>query len=132
MCQVGQRFDEKMSVLSVFCVYDKIIAYEPDSPCFTVNTTQTSLHTGSESHLFAAGTLANHLTPDFLSCWNFHFVPAVLLPVFPPAVGMCTSTKARGCAGKGQASLGHSEEPAGQWKVTALSCCRSCPAPREM
>ncbi|KAF2987747.1 hypothetical protein EK904_015159 [Melospiza melodia maxima] len=62
----------------------------------------------------------------FPSCWNFP--PSVSLPSCPwPLECARAGPGARGSAGKGQGSPGHSEEPAGQWKVTALSRCRSCP-----
>lgn len=50
MCQL-RDLTEKMHVLSVLCSHDKIAGKEPDSPCFVVTATQTSLETGSVSCL---------------------------------------------------------------------------------
>lgn len=59
-----------------------------------VNATQTSLQTGSGSHLFAAGTVWQTTSlPDFLSRWNFHSPSLTgFAPGFTPAAGMCPST----------------------------------------
>lgn len=131
MCQLGQRLDEKMPVLSVFCVYENnslrawfSLLYDKCNTNFSTNQIRVSFPC-------SRSRVAKHLT-GFPLLLEFSLCPSGFAPGFPWLLECARAGPgARGSAGKGQAGPGHSEEPAGQWKVTALSCCRSCPAPRK-
>lgn len=64
MCQLGQRFYEKMPVLSALCAYDKITAWELDSLCGKCNTNFTT-NWIRVSFICSRNCVANHITLRF-------------------------------------------------------------------